>query len=81
MSLQIGSGCRAFHGARDGVSFFIHCDVDKLAAYDMIEALYAACPSAGKEQYTAQGFPHGVVYQDKNDFPMVVAFADRWVSS
>lgn len=60
---------------------FIHSDVDKLVDYDMMEALYAACPSMGKEQYTAQGFPHGVAYQDKNYFPTVFAFADRWLSS
>ena len=60
---------------------FIHSDVDKLVAYDMMEALYAACPAADKEQYTAKGLPHGVAYQDKNYFPTVFAFADRWTAS
>lgn len=60
---------------------FIHSDVDKLVAYDMMEDLYAVCPATGKEQYTVHGFPHGVAYQDKNYFSTVFAFADRWTAS
>ena len=59
---------------------FIHSDVDKLVAYDMMEDLYAVCPATGKEQYTVHGFPHGVAYQDKNYFSTVFAFADRWTA-
>lgn len=60
---------------------FIHSDTDKLVAYDMMEALYVACPAADKERYTVKGLPHGVAYQDKNYFPTVFAFADRWTAS
>ena len=59
---------------------FVHSDVDKLVSYDMMQALYAACPAPDKEQYTAKGYPHGVAYQDKNYFPTIFTFADRYAA-
>ncbi len=57
---------------------FIHSTGDRLVPFPMMQTLYNASSASGKEKLVVEKIGHGALYQAKNYFPYVFAFADKW---
>ena len=57
---------------------FIHSTGDRLVPFPMMQTLYNASSASGKEKLVVEKIGHGALYQAKNYFPSVFAFADKW---